>query len=232
MPHDNLTASLVLFIGGMQQPSPPSESRQNFEPGVTVISVRPEHASEEILVGRSDEAPALAGGPSQWVLPMHGSFVNPQGAAPPNVFADVHYKSSDVSSLLPRRIVGSSPDTWGQEGDECVICLGAMAAGEHVSDLPACHHTFHLQCAADWLKTRVEAGQLGCCPVCNAEIFRPALNCKTPGSTRWLHEPRLERPSSVALFVFKFFVIICVVIIIVVAGLWALGTILPYGTRV
>ena len=226
MSHDTLTASLVICIDEMQQPPPPSGSRENFEPGIA-ISVRPENTTEELLVCRSDEALALSGGPSQRVLPVHGPSVDPQGAAaPPNVFSDVQYKCSDVSSLLPKRIVGSSPDTWGTEGDECIICLGAMVAGEHVSDLPVCYHTFHLGCAVDWLKARVEAGQLGCCPVCNAEIFRPASNGKTPASRRRLHEPRLdslEPPSSFALGVFKFFVIVLIVTSIAVIGLVVQG---------
>jgi hypothetical protein len=58
-----------------------------------------------------------------------------------------------------------------------------MAAGEEVSDLPGfnriCNHTFHLQCAALWLKTKVEARQKGCCPVCNAEIIQPVLIPRT-----------------------------------------------------
>ena len=102
MPHDTLTASLVLFSGEMQQPPAPPESRENFEHGVA-ISVRPENTSEELLVGRdgppAGEAPALASGPSQRVLPLDGPSMDPQGAsAPPGVFADVEYKTSNIGT--------------------------------------------------------------------------------------------------------------------------------------
>jgi hypothetical protein len=88
-----------------------------------------------------------------------------------------------VSAVLPRRVMrhtGSAPPpraAWGQEGDECAICLGVMAAGEYVSDLPGlnqtCNHTFHLPCAIQWLTSRVEEGKKGCCPVCNTEVVSP-----------------------------------------------------------
>ena len=143
--------------------------------------VCPENMSEEPLVGRSNEATALTGGPSQWTVPLHAPL---EGAtAPPSVVPDLqYYKGSEIASVLPQRTMGSSlhPSPvahvpWGKEGDECVICLGVMAAGEEVADLPGCNHTFHLQCAAKWLRTKVGAGRTGCCPVCNAEIFRAAL---------------------------------------------------------
>ena len=220
MPHDTLTASIVLFVDEMQQPPPPPESREIFELGVA-ISVRPENTSEELLIGRdgprAGEAPALAGDLSQWALPLHGPFLDPQGvAAPPGICYDVQYKTSDLASLLPWRIMGSSLDTWGKEGDECVICLGMMAAGEEVSDLPACYHTFHLQCAADWLKTRVEARKPGCCPVCNAVIFCPVLTCTAPGVSMRLNGPRLESPSSFARCVA---IIVFIFVIVAVTGL-------------
>jgi hypothetical protein len=225
MPHDTLTASLVLFNGEMQQPHPVSSSREIDESAVT-FSVRPENTSEELLVGRdgppAGEAPALAGGPSQWVLSSNGPFMDPQGAAAPlDVFYNVQYKTAHVASLLPRRIVGSSPDTWGKEGDECVICLGTMAAGEEVSDLPACYHTFHLQCAADWLKTRVEAGKPGCCPVCNAVIFIPVLTCTTPAISTLLNEPRLNEPplESCSSCARCFAIIVFIFVIVAVTGL-------------
>jgi hypothetical protein len=205
MSWDTLSASLV-FNGAMQQPPPRSESREAGEPGVA-ISVRPEYTSEESLVSGSneptDEAAALAGSPPQWDALLHGPPGDPGGAAaPPSVVLHVQYysqtlyKVSDVASVLPRRVMGSSPDTWGEEGDECSICLGVMAAGEHVSDLPPCYHTFHLQCAADWLKTKVEAGQPGCCPVCNAEILKPVLLRVPRAGSRRSHEPPAS-PSCV-----------------------------------
>ena len=186
MSHDTLNASLVVFNGEMQQSNPLSASREIDEPAVA-ISVRPENPWEENLVGESDAVAATAG-PPQWT--SHAPPGDPESAvAPPNVVLDlVIYQGTDVASVasvLPRRVMGHidpSPFAhakWGKEGDECAICLGVMAAGEHVSDLPGynqiCNHTFHLQCAAEWLTTRVGAGKKGCCPVCNAEIVQPIL---------------------------------------------------------
>ena len=98
-----------------------------------------------------------------------------------------------VSAVLPRRVMqhaGEAPApprvAWGQEGDECAICLGVMAAGEYVSDLPGlhqtCNHTFHLPCAVQWLTSRVEEGKRGCCPVCNTEVISPIFLVR--------HQPR------------------------------------------
>ena len=148
MSHTN--ASLVLFDGEMQQVPPPPENCE-----VVVISVHPENTqntSEEPLVTGSYEAMALASGPSQRAVPSYG----PPGelereAATPSVVLDIHYQNStDVASgtetTLPRRIMGDPASLahvpWGKEGDECVICLGVMAAGEHVTDLPGCNHTY------------------------------------------------------------------------------------------
>ena len=177
MPPDTLSSSLVLFNGEMQQLPARSDSREADQLGVASL-VRP---SEEFLVGRSDEAAALVG-PSQRALPPHALPGDLEVAAAPPVVPDLqYYKDSDIASVLPRRIMGSYLPhmRWGNEGDDCTICLGVMAAGEEVSDLPGlnhiCNHTFHLQCVALWLKTKVEAGQKGCCPVCNAEIVQPVL---------------------------------------------------------
>ena len=184
MSHDTLSSSLVLCRDEVQQPNPLPESREIDEPAV--ISARPENTLQEHLVSESDAVAALTG-PSQWTLPSHATPEELEGAvAPPSVAPDLQfYQGTDVASRLPRRVMGHidpSPFAhakWGKEGDECAICLGVMAAGEHVSDLPGynqiCNHTFHLQCAAEWLTTRVEEGKKGCCPVCNAEIVQPIL---------------------------------------------------------
>jgi len=124
-------------------------------------------------------------------------------------------KGVDIASVLPRRIMGAGIDSsvtwgnecvicmgemaagedaseasspagsstslgfsipWGKEGDECVICLGEMVSGEEVSDLPACNHTFHVECVTKWLYTKAEAGRSCCCPACNALIAFPAFS--------------------------------------------------------
>ena len=184
MSHDTLSSSLVLCSGEVQQPNPLAESREIDEPAVA-MSVRAENTLEEHLVSESDAAVALAG-PSQWTVPHAPPGDSEGAAAPPSVVLDLQfYQGTDFTSRLPRRVMGhidQSPFAhakWGKEGDDCAICLGVMAAGEHVSDLPGldqiCNHTFHLKCAAEWLTTRIEAGKKGCCPVCNAEIVQPIL---------------------------------------------------------
>ena len=150
MSQATLSATLVLFNGEVQQVPPPPENCE-----VVVISVHPENTqntSEVPLVTGSYEAAALASGPSQRVVPSYGPPGEPEGqAASPSVILDIHYhNSTDVASgtetTLPRRIMGDPASLahvpWGKEGDECVICLGVMAAGEHVTDLPGCNHTY------------------------------------------------------------------------------------------
>ena len=192
MPRNTLSSSLVLFNGEMQQPPARSQSREVYQLGVASL-VRP---SEIFLVGGSSRAAALVG-PSQWALPPRAPPGDPEAAVAPPVVLDLqYYKGLDVASVLPRRIMGSySPHVrWGNNGDDCAICLGVMAAGEEVSDLPGfnriCNHTFHLQCAALWLKTKVEAGQKGCCPVCNAEIVQPVR------AARWQPSAVIRETSS------------------------------------
>ena len=162
-------------------------------------------------------------------MPPHAPPGDPQGAVPPPsvVLAIQFYTGTDVASVLPRRVMGYPNDPppsfphctgspaahvpWGKEGDDCAICLGVMAAGEHVSDLPGrdqvCNHTFHLQCAAAWLTTRVQAGKKGCCPVCNAEIIQPILAVR--------RRPRVSRepPSPCALCIMSLLVIVAIVAI-------------------
>ena len=116
-----------------------------------------------------DGASTLAAPQGQLVYAVRGQWheLDVQGDAE---------KGFDIAASLPQRIMGTcfdSPVPWGKEGDDCVICLGEMVAGEEVSDLPGCNHTFHLQCVAKWLITKVEAGRPGCCPACNSLIISP-----------------------------------------------------------
>ncbi|KAJ1475896.1 hypothetical protein T484DRAFT_1750859 [Baffinella frigidus] len=200
MPHDSLSASLV-FNGEIKETHPRSESREIDEHEV-VISVLPENNTfEEPLVG-GDEA-------------ILGDLEGAEAA--PSDVPHAQYTASDMAallpSLLPQRVLGSSPDTWGKEGDECAICLGVMAAGEHVSDLPVCYHTFHLECAVEWLKTKVEAGQPGCCPVCNAEILKPVVPWK-PASVAQLPVRRRNPPASHCKICLMFMLLfMCVVVV-------------------
>jgi hypothetical protein len=52
---------------------------------------------------------------------------------------------NDVMSVLPRRIMGLSVDErlrWGNEGDECIICMEPMANEEEVTDFVPCGHRY------------------------------------------------------------------------------------------
>jgi len=62
-----------------------------------------------------------------------------------------------------------SPPNW-IPGDECVICMEKMVTVDQVSHLPVCHHSFHQECISKWFITKISAGQIGRCPICNLGI--------------------------------------------------------------
>jgi len=52
-----------------------------------------------------------------------------------------------------------SADSGGGNA-ECVVCLDAFQIGDRCRVIPACSHTFHVQCADAWLSKR------SVCPIC------------------------------------------------------------------
>ena len=102
-----------------------------------------------------------------------------------------------IASILPRQLMGSriGPSVeWGNEGDECVICISEMVDGEEVSEIPTCHHTFHSECLTKWLETKVAAVETGRCPVCNNVFMSPVLYV-IPSQTG--HDPPEVTPPEV-----------------------------------
>jgi E3 ubiquitin-protein ligase RNF13 len=65
-----------------------------------------------------------------------------------------------------------------KDGDkiECQICLMDYQTGDQIKTL-VCTHMFHKQCAIDWLNKK--PSKLGekppGCPICKAEMKRPAF---------------------------------------------------------
>jgi len=88
----------------------------------------------------------------------------------------------DVASILPRHLMQprATPSVpWGNEGEDCAICITEMAVGDEVSEMPVCHHTFHLECLTKWLETKVAESQTGRCPLCNTQIIAPVFTIQT-----------------------------------------------------
>ena len=84
----------------------------------------------------------------------------------------------EIASILPRYRMGphtGSSTPWGNEGDDCAICIAEMALGDEVSEMPLCHHTFHLECLTKWLETKVAALETGRCPACNIVLMSPVF---------------------------------------------------------
>ena len=76
-------------------------------------------------------------------------------------------KKSGVSAkklaALPLHTHGSG-DNVGLKGEKaCCICLEDFAEGDTVVGLP-CSHSFHFDCAKEWLKASQE------CPLCRKEV--------------------------------------------------------------
>jgi hypothetical protein len=197
MPHRAAVSCLVFSNGEVQvqqqqqqqQQAEPLSEIQEPLPGNTPSSPtsgeHPHRANEHGAVAAdlvvTVETPASSAGsdPGGTVAVDLAAAVSPSSAALHPQFC----QGMGVSAVLPRRVMGHAGEAspprvaWGQEGDECAICLAMMVAGEYVSDLPGlnqtCNHTFHLTCAIQWLTTRVGEGKKGCCPVCNTEVISP-----------------------------------------------------------
>lgn len=50
---------------------------------------------------------------------------------------------------------------------DCAVCLGQVAEGEMVRQLPTCRHAFHNECIDKWLRSH------SLCPLCRAETKPP-----------------------------------------------------------
>jgi len=212
MPHDAAVSYLVLSNGEVQvhvpqhqQVEPPSENQEPLPENTA--AARETSGADRLVVtveGPSSSAGGVYPGTS---APDHPAAVDLAATVSPSSAALHPQFCQDlgVSAVLPRRVMqraGEAPPprvAWGQEGDECSICLGVMAAGEQVSDLPGlnqtCNHTFHLACAVRWLTTRVEEGKKGSCPVCNTEVISPIFLVRSQPPTPEASGPTRTRRS-------------------------------------
>ncbi len=60
---------------------------------------------------------------------------------------------------LSKEVMEALPEsTLIEDGEDCVICLETMSAGERVLRLP-CFHSYHSGCVRNWL------GNAKCCPI-------------------------------------------------------------------
>ncbi|KAK1310084.1 RING-H2 finger protein ATL7 [Acorus calamus] len=54
-----------------------------------------------------------------------------------------------------------------QLGDWCAVCLGDYQAEERLQQIPACGHTFHIECIDSWLSENTT------CPLCRVSLLPP-----------------------------------------------------------
>lgn len=48
---------------------------------------------------------------------------------------------------------------------QCAVCLGDYQTGDKIQQLPACNHSFHVQCIDEWLAKNVT------CPICRTPVL-------------------------------------------------------------
>ncbi|KAL3107454.1 hypothetical protein niasHT_014171 [Heterodera trifolii] len=61
---------------------------------------------------------------------------------------------------------GQQNQQKGDDAHQCAICLLEIEPGTVIKQLPACQHSFHMDCIKIWLK-----GYNNFCPLCRAKIF-------------------------------------------------------------
>ena len=69
----------------------------------------------------------------------------------------------DLARLPARPFLGTADALKGDEAT-CVICQEEYKAGEQLSVLPACAHTFHEACVGRWLQDKAS------CPMCQRDV--------------------------------------------------------------
>ena len=85
-----------------------------------------------------------------------------------------HFHGNDIDTVITGalsedRCTSCSPPNWVPDQD-CVICMQKMVITDQISHLPVCHHSFHQECISKWFVTKINAGQIGRCPICNLGI--------------------------------------------------------------
>ncbi|KAK1288431.1 RING-H2 finger protein ATL7 [Acorus calamus] len=57
---------------------------------------------------------------------------------------------------------------------QCAVCLGDYQAEERLQQIPACGHTFHIECIDSWLSANTT------CPLCRVSLLPPPKSIPDP----------------------------------------------------
>ena len=76
---------------------------------------------------------------------------------------EIGYQSNTITPWVPRTISQSEATELG--GTDCAICLGELAEGEWVTQIP-CGHGFHSRCILDWFQVSATDS----CPKCRKDV--------------------------------------------------------------
>lgn len=82
----------------------------------------------------------------------------------------------EVREMLPVIIYNES---FSIKDTQCSVCLGDYQADERLQQIPACGHTFHLECIDHWLANH------STCPLCRLSVLAsPKAKSKLPDVNR------------------------------------------------
>ncbi|KAL1209601.1 RING-H2 finger protein ATL7 [Cardamine amara subsp. amara] len=85
----------------------------------------------------------------------------------------------DLREIFPIVIFGES---FAVKDSQCSVCLGDYQTGEKLQQIPACAHTFHMECIDIWLTSH------STCPLCRVFLI-PKV------SQDWSHQTSDTVPS-------------------------------------
>jgi hypothetical protein len=132
-----------------------------------------------------------------------------------------HFHGNDIDTVITEalsndRCTSCSPPMCIPDQD-CVICMEKMEITDQISHLPVCHHSFHQECITKWFITKINAGQIGRCPICNLGIVWALQVQPEPTPTTFIeygnrNNRRLTRCISCAFFIFLLFVAIATIL--------------------
>jgi hypothetical protein len=83
----------------------------------------------------------------------------------------------DVEQPTSEQPLASGTDDFSMNCTMCSICIDEFEAGERLTLLPRCQHTFHKDCIMPWLTERQ-----GCCPLCKSNVLNTAQDTDSDGS--------------------------------------------------
>ncbi|KAF8775424.1 hypothetical protein HU200_004847 [Digitaria exilis] len=111
------------------------------------------------------------------------SYSSSSSSAPPGTAGDeaaaAGLDDAAIAGLpvtLYRRPAGVDAADDDDAAQCCAICLGELAEGDKVKEMPRCRHGFHPECVDAWLRARAS------CPLCRASLLAAAVATKPPGN--------------------------------------------------